>query len=296
MPVNKGSSLGGFEQAPRKDSFAARVARAKNPDLAVDQSELTEAEKLQLSKASAIDKAAAGFKFVEPAQAIERIEIIFDNSGSMSGQAITDAKEGVTEFMKACVPNETAVRITPLNSTYGVGNEVIKFTCNLPTIAAKLAGMTADGGTPLYAKLKSALTRISTDLNPSRIIAFSDGSATDGWARRDGGEYETTETGGYKLKENQPTTDSETHIAVVAMAKQCEINIDTCLIWDGGGNKEDAPAYRTMKAIADDTGGVFILFEKGKCDFKRGFKYLTKGNRLLLMDDNFKRKLEAGEI
>lgn len=287
--------LGGFDQAPRKDSFAAKVARSENPDSAVDVSELSEAEQTQLRRASEIDKAAASFTFVEPSQALERVEIVFDNSGSMKGQAIKDAKEGVTEFMKACTPNETAIRITPLNSANyeNANSNVIKFTCNLPTIAAKLAEFDAGGGTPLYQKIKSALTNEHRgDLTPSRIIAFSDGQAGDGYARRD--KYRPL------FEETLPNTaaitqDSESHLKVVEESKARGIVIDTCYIWDGRGEKE-SPTYKTMKAIADDTGGVFILFEKGKCDFRRGFKYLTKGNRLLLMDSNFKTKLEAGQI
>lgn len=280
-----GKTLGGFDQAPRKDSFAAKVARSENPDSAVDVSELSEAEQTQLKRASEIDKAAASFTFIDPVQALERVEIVFDNSGSMGGQAIKDAKEGVTEFMKACTPNETAIRITPLNSASyeNANSNVIKFTCNLPTIAAKLANFDAGGGTPLYAKLKSALTNEHrNDLTPSRIIAFSDGQAGDGHARR-------VEYG------SEVETNSESHNKIVEESKARGIVIDTCYIWDGRGEKE-SPTYKTMKAIADDTGGVFILFEKGKCDFRRGFKYLTKGNRLLLMDSNFKTKLEAGQI
>lgn len=285
--------LGGFDQAPRKDSFAAKVARSENPDSAVDVSELSEAEQMQLRRASEIDKAAASFTFIDPIQALERVEIVFDNSGSMGGQAIKDAKEGVTEFMKACTPNETAIRITPLNSASyeNANSNVIKFTCNLPTIAAKLAGFDAGGGTPLYQKIKSALTNEHRgDLTPSRIIAFSDGQAGDGYARQEqyGLNYDNeSQAGKYK--------DSESHIKVVEESKARGIVIDTCYIWDGRGEKE-SPTYKTMKAIADDTGGIFILFERGKCDFRRGFKYLTKGNRLLLMDSNFKTKLEAGQI
>ena len=91
-------------------------------------------------------------------------------------------------------------------------------------------------------------------------------------------------------------TNSESYDEVVAAAKHRGVAIDTCFIFDGHGNPEDDRGYNTMKYLAEDTGGIFILFEKGKCDFKRGFKYLTKGNRLLLMDASFKSKLEAGQI
>jgi Mg-chelatase subunit ChlD len=287
MPIKSNQTLGGFDVPPRKDSFAAKVARSDNPDASVDVSELSEKEQAQLRKASEIDKAAAGFKFTPPEQAEERVEIIFDNSGSMAGEAIKNAQEGVTEFMKACIPNQTAIRVTPVDSARA---DALRFTCDLPAIAARVGEMRAAGGTPLYSKLQNALGKGSrSDLYPSRIIAFSDGAAGDGWARRESYRY-------YDDPTPAKMEDSPAHIEVVALAKERKVAIDTCFIYDGGGDPTQDSGYKTMKALADDTGGIFILFEKGKCDFKRGFKYLTKGSRLLLMDSNFKAKLEAGQI
>ena len=45
----------------------------------------------------------------------EKIRILFDDSGSMSGQKIKDAIDGCIEFMRNCVLNETACAIHPLN-------------------------------------------------------------------------------------------------------------------------------------------------------------------------------------
>ncbi|HEY1645251.1 MAG TPA: VWA domain-containing protein [Candidatus Saccharimonadales bacterium] len=280
-------SIGGFDGPPRKDSFAAKVARSDNPDAAVDVSELTENEKTQLRRASEIDKAAASFSFIKPELATERVEIIFDNSGSMEGQEIKDAKEGVTEFMKACTPNETAIRVVPVDSTRS--SVTLAFTCDLPAVAMRVQEFKAEGGTPLYSKLLNALGKGNrNDLYPTRIIAFSDGQAGDGYARRQHSYGDII------------LADSPTHTEMVQLAKQRSVPIDTCYIADRIAADEEHlrhdGAYQTMKAIAEDTGGIFLVFEKGKCDFKRGFKYLTKGNRLFLMDSSFKAKLEAGQI
>lgn len=265
--------LGGFDVTPRKDSFAARVARANDVNANPDTAELTDNEKTALRKASDIEKAAENFKFVPVEQAIEKVEIIFDNSGSMSGDKIVNAKEGVTEFMKSCKPNETAVRISPIN------DESLTMTTNLPVLADQLKNLHAKGGTPLYSTINRALNR--REYRATRLIAFSDGEA-DEWARTTKNEYRNG-------------MESEGHRQTVKAAKEAGIVIDTCYIANGEGWNEEQ-AEQTMQRLAEDTGGIFLKFEKGKCDFRRGFKYLTKGNRLFLMDNNFKAKLEAGEI
>lgn len=281
--------LGGFDNPPPKGSFAARVARSENPDSAVDISELSPEEQTQLRKASEIDKAAATFTFIRPELASERVEIVFDNSGSMAGEEIKNAKEGVTEFMKACTPNETAIRVTPVDTKSHGGAQPLKFTCDLPAIVMRVQEFKAMGGTPLYSKLLNALGKGQrSDLYPTRIIAFSDGSAGDGYVRRE------SYRGSYNDPQEPAKEDSPSHIEMVKLAKERGVPVDTCYITSHVS--QDDPAYITMKAIAKDTGGIFLVFEKGKCDFKRGFKYLTKGSRLLLMDSSFKSKLEAGQI
>lgn len=291
--------LGGFQDAPRKDSFAARVARAEGAaEGTIDVSELTQDEQAQLTKAAAIDKASQDFKFVPANSALERVEIVFDDSRSMGGEKISDAIAGVTEFMKSCIPNETAVRVTPLNadrhSAYaGMGSQVIKFTCNLPSIADAVSKFRATGGTPLYAKLKQALSNDErrNDLKPSRIIAFSDGQADEGAA------YSIRPA--YLRPDDVWVSEPEIHREVVSLAREFHIPIDTCYIASERSSyaaESMDSAEQTMRRIAEETGGIFIKFEKGKSSFARGFKYLTKGNRLLLTDAAFKSKVEAGEI
>jgi hypothetical protein len=52
-----------------------------------------------------------------------------------------------------------------------------------------------------------------------------------------------------------------------------------------------------MKEIASETGGIFIAFDPAKgVSFASAFKYLTSGKRLMLMNEEFKKKLESGEV
>ena len=102
-----------------------------------------------------------------------RIGIVFDDSGSMNGEAITKAHEGIDAFVKNCNTYDTALALYPLNK------EPKALTNNLLDIA--LYGMTipATGGTPLYGKLKQML-----DTEPiTRAVAFSDGQPTDNYQK-----------------------------------------------------------------------------------------------------------------
>jgi hypothetical protein len=163
------------------------------------------------------------------------------------------------------------------------------FTTNLPSVAGFVETIRDTGGTPLYAKLTKSIQ--NPRMKPTRVIAFSDGSATDGFARIT--PFEKWNSG--------ELMQTPSHEKLVEAAKEAKIVIDTCYIADHDDIFQPSENYRdgaeeTLKRIAQDTGGIFLKFVKGKCDFRRGFKYLTKGNRLLLLDDNFKSKLEAGQI
>jgi hypothetical protein len=268
--------------------LAARDARAKGESTedaiaSIDVSELSESERQQLTKNNNLQQAADNFKFATVEQATERVCIIADDSSSMnsgqdynrrtnavSGQSkIKDAAEGITEFMRECVPNETAVKIHPINaaseSLYSV-NKILPYSCNLPSHAAAIATLAASGSTPLYDAIEANMTE--TAVKPNRMIVFSDGEP-------DGGRMGLS--------------------AVIERAKSLGIVIDTCFIADANYSPE-SDQYRIMKEMAEQTGGIFIVFERGKCSFKHGFKYLSKGKRLLLMDSSFKSALESGQV
>ncbi len=256
--------------------LAARQAKAAGQDTrALDVSELSPEEQAQLTKANELSKAAEDFTFLTPEKATEVLDIVFDNSGSMRGQLLEDAKNGVMEFMQACTPNETALRIVPINNDlYSMTKVDSKFTCDLPMLAGTvLDKIHAEGGTPLYSTIQLGMyppVETEQTLKAKRMIVFSDGIP-------DGGEG--------------PELDQTIQQAVAN-----SVILDTCYIAPAGFNREDSKPYRIMKRLAEETGGVFLVFEKGKCDFSKGFLYLTKGNRKLLMDNNFKMALEEGRV
>lgn len=114
-----------------------------------------------LAKTGAFD-----FKSLNPEEMAERLGIVFDDSGSMSGQAILDAHAGVEEFLRNCKPGQTSVTIYPMNA------ERIKLSCDLITLSILVHKIEATGGTPLVQKL----LQMMRNENIKRAIVFSDGS------------------------------------------------------------------------------------------------------------------------
>lgn len=101
-----------------------------------------------------------------PEELEHRIGIVFDDSGSMHGSKLANAKLGVEEFLRSCNKDNTAVTIYPMNATG------LKLNTNLPATAVFAKGINCGGGTPLLNTLK----RMRNE-NPSltRAIVFSDG-------------------------------------------------------------------------------------------------------------------------
>lgn len=108
---------------------------------------------------------------IEPAAMKHRIGIVFDDSGSMGDEQNADAIAGVEEFLRSCVPNETAVAIQPLNK------EGLRLNSNLPAVAIYVKGIRSTGGTPMIRQTNELLAA-----NPlTRAIVFSDGAPTDNY-------------------------------------------------------------------------------------------------------------------
>jgi len=204
-------------------------------------------------------------KFDDPSKANERIRIIFDDSGSMGGEKIKDARDGCIEFLRNCKINETAVAVHVMNPKMHDGLiDLSGITTNLPALSILIQKITAVGRTPMYETVKTAQ---SATPKATRFIVFSDGSPN------------STEE-----KEN-----------VIAKAKENETPIDTVLITSYACEAGDS-AYDLLKELADRTGGYFLVFDRNKVDFKSAFKYLAPSLRGKLSDGKVRLALMAGEL
>lgn len=220
----------------------------------------------------------------KPEDCAERMRIIFDDSGSMMGDKIVNAKAGVVEYLRSSTLGSTAVAIHLLN-----GKSYERWDYDLDDSSSKLPAIIADatissdlilvasavaddslratGGTPLE---KVILEALRDTPRATRLIAFSDG---------------------------QPDSKSSTE-QIIKLAKEYGIPIDTVYLDDENesiwGRSSSATAISYMQNLAEATGGIFLHFKKGT-SFRDGFKYLSAGKRLMLMDKSFKEKVERGE-
>ena len=96
----------------------------------------------------------------------DRLGIVFDDSGSMYGSLIQEAKDGVIEFLKSCIPNQTAVALYPMNHTK------YQLETNLPYIAGKTLELEATDCTPL---VSTTINLVENNKTLTRGIVFSDG-------------------------------------------------------------------------------------------------------------------------
>lgn len=111
----------------------------------------------------------SGIVEINPTELEHRIGIVFDDSGSMYGTKIRDARAGVEEFLRSCEKDKTAVCIYPMNAA------PIRLNNNLPALAILASKIEATGGTPLLLSLYKMLS----DNNLTRAIVFSDGQPND---------------------------------------------------------------------------------------------------------------------
>lgn len=195
-----------------------------------------------------------------------RIVIFFDDSGSMSGgynwREDRSNLKGPIDQAKEAIDGFLKSCNTS-DTAIGItplNAPAMKMTPRYSMIAMAKDSILASGGTPLYEKFEEALKE---EPLINRGIAFSDGAPNTCYRR---GEILTT----YKLK---------------------KIPIDTVFI----GSESDTEAINEMKMIAEETGGIFIHFKPG-VSFAQNFKYLAPGFRAMLMDSNFKDKVEKGTV
>jgi Mg-chelatase subunit ChlD len=201
---------------------------------------------------------------LDPLKCPNRLGLIFDDSGSMSGQAIQDAKTAVRNFLNSCKPTETSVAVFPLNQ------KEQPLICEYNVINFYLGSVNATGGTPLYEITEKMLNTT----NITRGVAFSDGGS---------GDKDTYKWNGTEKR------DETYYQVVIHICKAREIPIDCIFI----GSESDR-GYSEMKQFAADTGGIFIHF-KDSTSLSQNLKYLTPGLRGLLANPDIKKRIEQGE-
>lgn len=196
----------------------------------------------------------------EPSKAEHKVGIVFDDSLSMSGKGITDAHAGTEEFLRSCNPSTTAITIYPMNPSDEHVN--IPLTTKMYAAAVTIKTWDATGSTPLF---KTLMNMLEAELL-TRGIIFSDG----------GPNYD----------------DEQLMETAIADAIKRKVPVDTVYI----GNASDGHAVEIMKTIAERTGGVFLIFDPNKSNFRTAFKYLSPGYRAMLADKSFVEKLQEGKV
>jgi hypothetical protein len=249
----------------------------QNPKNAVDAKRAAiEARKALTTPAGTNPSAIV--RYIPPGECPDRNRIVFDDSGSMGGY-IEDAKCGMIEYLRNCIPNQTSVAIHFMNS----------ITCDtqLESNLLKLAGDIREmnlriGGTPFFNTLRKALEATPT---LTRLIAFTDGSPTDQLSAEESTEmFSSWDT-------SSVWTSSANVIIKIAHAIGAGIPIDT--VYFGKGN-EDRQEIVLLKYLSSKTGGYFLHFDPAKVNFAQAFKYLAPVNRLMLASASFRAQVESG--
>ncbi len=227
--------------------------------------------------------ASAVMKYIRPAECSDRIRIVFDDSGSMSGE-IENAKKGVVEFLRNCIPNQTAVAVhfmcTKEWST-ALRSDLPQLGMDLEEAQLRL------GGTPMFNTMLKAMKE-----SPllTRMVVFTDGSPTDQLQAE-----EATEIQGFYSWDRQNTWTSSADV-IIKLAKQfggekC-IPIDTVFF----GGEYSKVEMDLLRYLSEKTGGFFLHFNPAKVNFKTAFKYLAPVNRLQLTSGTFRASLERGDV
>lgn len=201
----------------------------------------------------------------DPHKMEHRIGLIADDSGSMGGQPIEDAKTAIGEFLHACSPQNTAVAL------YGFSERrKWKLTVDLVTLDVLKNDFRADQGTPLFTTMEKMI-KDNPDL--TRCVIFSDGDATDGTLKSV--EQETV-----SFYSGHDRSD------VVEQYQAAKVIVDTVFITDSPTEE-----HTVLKEISNRTGGMHLKFKPGA--FAKAFKYLAPAFRGYLEDPNFKKQIGA---
>jgi Mg-chelatase subunit ChlD len=247
---------------------------SKNPNAA--KADAIKAARAQAAQAPKAEDGALQ-KWISPADAKERIRIIFDDSGSMSEQ-IENAKEGVIEFYRNCIPNQTAVAVQMLDAKHP---EIEALNTNLIEAATLLKQAAPGlGGTPLFS---TSMAAFALSPKPTRMVIFTDGEAGDSLASEEMIELEDGPMSAYQKRSAN---------VLIARARELSCPIDTVFF---GPEQYHEQSIALLKYLAERTGGYFLHFDPSKVNFKTAFKYLAPVNRLMLASESVRKEIESGQ-
>jgi len=235
---------------------------------------------------------AAVIKWINPQDCPDRNIIIFDDSASMGYEERQNAKKGIVEYLRNCVPNQTSVGVEFMNT-----RPRIELRSDLIALGTEITGKDlSSGSTPFFTTIKTALN--SSD-KPTRLIVFTDGSPSDRLEAEDGEEAAMR---GFYSWNSQSTWTTSADI-IISIAKgiaqhdnrgviddRC-IPIDTVFFGSAGSVTE----MNLLKYLSNATGGFFLHFDPSKVNFAKAFKYLAPINRLMLTSPAFRADVESGK-
>lgn len=231
-------------------------------------------------------------KYINPEDCPDKNRILADDSGSMTGQ-FENAKKGMVEYCRNCIPNQTAVAVHFFNGqeqpeeAYSWNKETNEKYKNLSQLQSNLvllanyvdAAPFNGGGTPFFGACMRVLS-----LSPfcNRLIVFSDGSPTD-----------SLNPGQRNYEE---VFDHYSANVVCSKAIEHKCVVDTVFFGENYKSRgEDCGEVQLMKYIAEKTGGIFLHFDPSKVNFATAFKYLAPVNRMMLASESFRAEVESGK-
>ena len=207
-------------------------------------------------------------KTINPLKVDNRLGIIMDDSGSMSGDPIFNAHKAIKAFTDSCNMLDTSIAIYPINQPSK------PLICDYDVVNLYVSNILATGGTELYGKLELLIKEQPI----TRAIVFSDGDPTDSRLLGESTGYSyLARPSGYAKQ-------------IVEEYCKKEIPVDTIFIGEIANS-----GYKEMEELARLTGGTFIHF-RDSLSLASGLKYLAPRYRALLANPEIKAKIERGEI
>ena len=171
----------------------------------------------------------------DPDTCPNRIALMLDVSGSMSGDNIASLKTACEGFVNSCNYNDTALAIEPFGDNYPSSNRVGLTTMH-PILLTTVQLLDAVGGTPMA----RAMSFVVNTYPVTRGVLVSDG---------------------------EPDSEQDC-FAEAQTFKDAGVPVDCVHIGYSTGGE------RCLKTIAEMTGGQYIKFTDIQ-SFSRSFKYLT---------------------